>query len=342
MNSLAWIILNLALLVAAVSSTALMNKLSRPELPAIEQAEKNVRESKGVRAEPTPPSPKRSEELALDELWEKSLFCPERTESNAPEGTAGETPAQAAEKSDFELTGIAWIGHAGAVKPVAVIKQQAGQPRSAARTRAVGQRVRPAARTVPQDAAEPEKPQKVIFAEGDLINDSGYTLIEINTKENSAILTRGSERLELKIEFGSAASSERKNLAVTEAVNRQKQREQEQKAVAAQHAKPVDPAANAAANANAGVAGQPPPPPGAGTGIPVNPNPALRRTRTEPAAPGSPEAEATSSGETRPAPPGQRPGAVAVPAAQQQRLQQLYRERAERRARGAKPPGSNQ
>ncbi len=338
MNSLSWIILNLVLLVAAISSRPIMKKLSNPELPPIEQGEKSNRESKSVRAETMQPARNQMKQLALDELWEKSLFCPERTESNVLEGEAGETPAQAAEKSDFELTGIAWIGLPGEVKPVAVIKQQKGQPRTAARTRVVGSRGRTPARTAQQPAAEPEKPQKVIFAEGDLINDSGYTLLEINTKENSAILARGSERLELKIEFGSDASSERKNLAVTEAVNRQKQRDQEQK-VAAQAAKPVDQAANAAANANAGVAGQPPPPPGAGGAFPVNPNPSARRARTERTAPGSPGA-GTSTGEASPTPPVQR-GGVAVPSSQQQRLQQLYRESAERRARSAQQPGSN-
>ena len=261
MNGLSWIILNLALLVAAISSRPIMKKLSNPELPPIEQQEKSARESKSVRSEPIQPARSRTKALALDGLWEKSLFCPERTESNLPDGEAGETAAQAAEKSDFELTGIAWIGLPGEVKPVAVIKQQKIQMRPSSRARATASRGRTSPRTAQQPTPEPEKPQKVIFAEGDLINDTGYTLLEINTKENSAILVRGNERLELKIEFGSDASSERKNIAVTEAANRQKQREQEQKAVAAQHAKPTDQAANAAANVNAGVAAQPRPHP---------------------------------------------------------------------------------
>lgn len=333
MNSLSWMILNLVLLVAAISSRPLMKKLSSPELPPIEQEEKSSRESKGVRAEPLLASGREPAHLAMDELWEKSLFCPERTERNALDGEAGETPAQAAEKSDFELTGIAWIGRPGEVKPVAVIKQQKAQPRTATRGRSSAPRGRVAVRrpAQAQAAPEPEKPQNVIFAEGDLINDSGYTLLEINTDENSVILARGSERLELKIEFGSAASSERKSLAVTEAINRQKLREQEQKAVA-QHAKPVDQAANAAANAAVKAAGEPPPPPGAG-GIPVNPNPSPRGSRTGRSVPGSVETQ-SGTREAGSTSPSSRSGA-AVPRSQQQRLQQLYRESAERRARSA-------
>jgi hypothetical protein len=334
MNGLSWFILNLALLVAAISSRPIMKKLSNPELPPIEQQEKSTRESKTARIEPIQPAHSRTKTkaLALDGLWEKSLFCPERTESNLPEGDAGETPAQAAEKSDFELTGIAWIGLPGEVKPVAVIKQQKIQMRPSARTRATGSRGRIPQRTPQQPAPEPEKPQKVIFAEGDLINDTVYTLLEINTKENSAILVRGSERLELKIEFGSDASSERKNIAVTEAANRQKQREQEQKAIAAQHAKPTDQAANAAANVNAGVAGQPPPPPGVDGGIPVKPTTAPQRPRAERITPGSAKSGAEEAIQP---PPAVRRSKDEAPSSKQQRLQQLYRESAERRAKKA-------
>jgi len=334
MNGISWIILNLALLVAAISSRPIMKKLSNPELPPIEQQEKGTRESKSARIEPIQPTRSRTKALALDGLWEKSLFCPERTESNLPEGEADKTPPQAAEKSDFELTGIAWIGLPGEVKPVAVIKQQKIQMRPSARTRAAVSRARTPQRTPQQPTPEPEKPQKVIFAEGDLINDSGYTLLEINTKENSAILVRGNERLELKIEFGSDASTERKNIAVTEAVNRQKQREQEQKTAVAQHAKPTDQAANAAANTNAGVAGQPPPPPGVGGAIPVNPPPSPRRPRTERAVPGSVESGAETDRAIQQPPP-VREGREAAPSSQQQRLQKLYRESAERRAKKA-------
>ncbi len=334
MNSLSWIILNVALIFVAISSRTVMKKLSNPELPAIEQEEKSPRESKGGRAETSPAVRNRTELLALDQLWEKSLFCPERTERNILDGEAGETPAEAAEKSDFELTGIAWIGLPGEVKPVAVIKQQKGQQRTVNRGRTTAVRGRSPARAAPQAATEPEKPQNVLFSEGDLINDSGYTLMEINTRENSAILARGSERLELKIEFGSAASSERKDHAVTEAARRQIQREREDTLQpAAQTAKPADQAANTAANADGTVTGLPPPPPAAG-GMPVNRNPAARRTRAEPAASGSTES-ATSAGEALRAAPAQRSNGATAPASQQQRLQQLYRESAERRARSA-------
>jgi hypothetical protein len=330
MNGLAWFVLNLALLLAAISSRPVMKKLSSPELPPIEQEEKSVRESaKSTRPETALATQPRAEFPDLDDLWKKSLFCPERTESNLLESEAGATPAQAAEKSDFELTGIAWIGRPGAVKPVAVIKQQkAATSRAAVRGRATPVRGRPPTRTAPPVTAEPEKPQNVIFSEGDLINDSGYTLMEINTIENSVILARGAERVELKIEFGSAASSERKSVAVTEAANRQRQREQAAASAAQQARTPEQAAASAAANAAVRASGEPPAPPGA-AGTAGGQTGRRRRPRTEGDASGIAESGAGAGGRQTPAQ--ERGGAV--PRTQQQRLQQLYRESAERRAR---------
>lgn len=329
MNRFSWFILNVILLAAAASSWFVMRKLSVPELPEITQEEKVLRDGRTGRSEAVLPDRKRPAQLSLDELWEKSLFCPERTERNDSEGAA-EAAAQPAEKSDFELTGLAWMGAPGEVKPVAVIKQQKTPPRPVSRRgRTIVTRGRTATRTAPVNEQEPEKPQQVIFAVGDLINDTGYTLTEINTKENSALLVRGSERIELKIDFGSDASLQRRDVAVDEAANRQKQREVEAKQkAAAQAAKPTDAAANAAANAAVKAVGQPPPPPGAAPDAP-----GAGGTRVTPGNRSLPLTEIrqrTSPG-TDPA-----SGSKAVPSSQQQRLQQLYRENAERRARSSK------
>ncbi len=333
MNSLAWLILNLALLTAAITSRPVMKKLSNPELPPIEQEEKSARESvKSTRPEIAQASKPRAELPDLDDLWKKSLFCPERTESNLLESEANETPAQAAEKSDFELTGIAWIGRAGEIKPVAVIKQQkAPAARGAVRGRTTPVRGRPQPRPATPVSTEPEKPQNIIFSEGDLINETGYTLLEINTAENSVMLARGAERVELKIEFGSAASSDRKTLAVTEAANRQRQREQAAASAAAQQAR-ATPGQQQAAAAAASASGEPPPPPGQSNRMGQTGR--RRRPRTE----GDTPTTAESGG--RPAGTAQstRQGATQerstiAPRTQQQRLQQLYRESAERRAR---------
>ncbi|MFA6930324.1 MAG: hypothetical protein WCT05_08355 [Lentisphaeria bacterium] len=322
MNRFSWFILNILLLAVAASSWVLMRKLSVPELPEITQEEKVSREGKMARSEVVLTDRKRPAQLSLEELWEKSLFCPERTERNDSEGGT-EAAAQPAEKSEFELTGIAWMGAPGEVKPVAVIKQQKQPPPRpvSRRGRTITTRGRTATRTDSVNEQEAEKPQKVIFAVGDLINDTGYTLSEINTKENSALLVRGSERIELKIDFGSDASLQRRDVAVDEAANRQKQREAEEKQkAAAQAAKPADAAANAAANA----VGQPPSPPNAsGTG-------GTRVTPANRSLPATEIRQRTTPGTDSAS------GTKAVSSSQQQRLQQLYRENAERRARSSK------
>lgn len=271
MSNVSWLFLNALLIVTAILSTVTMRRIATPELPSIEATEKAGKDSKGGKSDPQQQASRlvpKTTTLNFEEIWEKSLFRPDRTEKTDT-GAGSPDGDQAPEKSDFELTGIAWMGLPGQAKPVAVIKQRQSLPaRSSAR------RVIRAGRRVPlpggqsdaqsPDSDAPAKPQKVVFAVGDAINDSGYILAEINTEENSAVLKRNAERVELKIEFGSDASQQRKTAAVNEASARQKQREaaEAQAAAAAKQAQAI-PATPVPAKTIPGSADmQPPSPPG--------------------------------------------------------------------------------
>lgn len=269
MSNVSWLFLNALLIVTAILSTVTMRRIATPELPSIEATEKAGKDSKGGKSDPQQQinrlAPKTTT-LNFEEIWEKSLFRPDRTEKTDT-GTGSPDGDQAPEKSDFELTGIAWMGLPGQAKPVAVIKQRQNLP-----ARSPARRVIRAGRRVPlpggqgeaqsPDSDAPAKPQKVVFAVGDAINDSGYILAEINTEENSAVLKRNAERVELKIEFGSDASQQRKTAAVNEASARQKQREaaEAQAAAAAKQAKPATPVPAKTIPGSADM--QPPSPPG--------------------------------------------------------------------------------
>lgn len=87
MNRFSWFILNVILLAAAASSWFVMRKLSVPELPEITQEEKVLRDGRTGRSETVLADRRRPVQLSLDELWEKSLFCPERTERNDSEAS---------------------------------------------------------------------------------------------------------------------------------------------------------------------------------------------------------------------------------------------------------------
>ncbi|NLZ61003.1 MAG: hypothetical protein GX901_10120 [Lentisphaerae bacterium] len=359
MNGFSWLIINAVLLLGALGSWNLGKRLARPELPAINNDASALKESRPLRLDSGQVYAQGRQSLPMDELWERSLFCPERTERSGGESESSESES-APVNSEFELTGLAWIGLPGEVKPVAVIKQQVlaarrAAPRAAVAARPGGLRTQVTARNrmvqaratgqrqpeADAGAAEPAKPQKLVFAVGDQINDSGYVLTEINTAENSVLLMRGAERLELQIEFGSAASAERKDVAVTEAASRARQREETERlrALAAQAASTSDPSAAAAANA-AGT-NRPPGPPGS-----AGPAGGRRRYSREQGDAAAAERRAAwrsrvQQGTATPAAGAQQPPAggrtATQPAeglgAQQQRLQQLYRESAERRAR---------
>ena len=345
MNGFAWLIVNAALLLGALGSWNLSKKLAHPELPAIDDNTSAVKELRPSRQESNLVFARRPKALPMDELWEKSLFRPERTERSDSELEQTD-PENEPANAEFELTGIAWIGLPGETKPVAVIKQQAATTRRRPTRMPAASRGRvPQARSQPQQSQPADKPQKVIFAVGDRINDSGYVLTEINTEENSALLVRGAERLELKIEFGSAASAERKEVAVTEAASRARQREEAERLrnLAAQTASPTDTAAAAAADAP--QTERPPGPPGPPRSSDSAGTPSARRRF--PREQGGMFAGSRGSRRSRTqqdsaeqAQGAQPQGTVVSPTrsdgevnAQQQRLQQLYRESAERRAR---------
>lgn len=220
MNGSTWLIVNLVLLLGAAASLISMRSLARPELPPLTRSESDT---KGPRtAPPEAPLPSRPQaDLRSDELWEKSLFRPERSE--APDEGDAATANLPAEKSNFELTGLAWIGKVGEAKPVAVIRYNAS-PTANSRRRVPSQPRRPG---TPPEPAETEKPQKLVYAQGDMIGDTGYVLAEISTATNSVTLKRGNEHIDLTIEFGNSDSSQRKSDAVSAEQDRRRQREQQ-------------------------------------------------------------------------------------------------------------------
>ncbi len=287
MNGISWLFLNVLLIAAAILSTVSMRSVAAPELPSIEAPAKSGKDAKSSKADSQQQqqlsrSNPAENALNIEEIWEKSLFRPDRTEKteSAEDSQDG---GQTAEKSDFELTGIAWMGLPGQAKPVAVIKQRQTLPQRSGSRVIRGRRVpAPGGAPAPPASTEPAKPQKVVFSVGDAINETGYILAEINTDENSAVLKRNAERVELKIEFGSDASLQRKTAAVNEANVRQKQRE-----AAAAPSPARLPAPVPAKTAPGGADAQPPGPPGtsAAPGSTTAPRvPSRGTSRTRPAA----------------------------------------------------------
>ncbi len=299
MNSVSWLFLNALLIFGAILSTITMRSIAVPELPAIEARENAGKDSKGGKNDSPPQDDQLSPQprtLTMDDIWEKSLFRPDRTEKTES-AEADDNEQQTAEKSDFELTGIAWMGLPGQAKPVAVIKQrQTLPPRRTTTRRVIGGRRIPQPAGPAHDSDEANKALNVVFAVGDAINDTGYILIEINIEENSAVLKKNAERVELKIDFGNDASLQRKTAAVNEASTRQKQREAaETQTTAAKLAVPV-----ASQNAPGGVNIQPPGPPG-GPGSPASPptrpQPQPGGQVVAPASPATPTTTTTSQNE---------------------------------------------
>lgn len=289
MNASTWLILNLVLLLGAAGSLATMRALARPELPPLTR---NDSEGKGTRTTPPEPAAARPRtDLRSDELWEKSLFRPERSE--APDEGDAASANVPAEKSNFELTGLAWIGKVGEAKPVAVIRYNTAPAAAASRRRVPTQPRRPGA---PPEPAEGEKPQKLVYAQGDTIGDTGYVLAEINTATNSVTLKRGNEHIDLSIEFGNSDSSQRKSEAVSAEQERRRQREQQ---AAAQIPPPASSPAQPAGTPATASPGQPAPatgpgqtaaaspatPPGSVPGSLPPPPPGTAETAAAPAAP---------------------------------------------------------
>lgn len=273
MNGLSWLSLIIALAMGAVLSTSAMKHLAQPLPPMAKvddgkdaKAAKNTpEESRQVVALPSAKN-----QLDMDDLWEKSLFNPQRTE-RVPDATDAQADTQAEQvNAEFELVGIARIGTPENAKPVAIIKQKTQPVRDRrVMTRPLRGRPAPPPTPDPEDEKSSKAVQK-IFRVGETLMNTGYVVDEINPQDNSVTLSRNGEKVTLKIQLADKQDSARRDSVVNDALTaREKlQAAQEAETKAAQAAAQAALAAQAARTATAQAATPPPPPPPIPGGLP--------------------------------------------------------------------------
>ena len=120
MHGLAWTILNAALVVVCIGGTIAVRRRPTPAPVKLEEAAPRAEDGRkaqataanGAQAAVKAPVRGLPADASLDELWQNTLFLPERTEHEA--GSDGMTPEEAAraaqmaaQKIEFELIGIA-------------------------------------------------------------------------------------------------------------------------------------------------------------------------------------------------------------------------------------------
>lgn len=273
MNGLSWLSLIIALAMGAVLSTSAMKHLAQPLPPMAKvddgkdaKAAKNTpEESRQVVALPS------AKNLpAMDDLWEQSLFNPQRTE-RVPDAADAQADTQAEQvNAEFELVGIARIGTPENAKPVAIIKQKTQPVRDRrVMTRPLRGRPAPPPTPDPEDEKSSKAVQK-IFRVGETLMNTGYVVDEINPQDNSVTLSRNGEKVTLKIQLADKQDSARRDSVVNDALTaREKlQAAQEAETKAAQAAAQAALAAQAARTATAQAATPPPPPPPIPGGLP--------------------------------------------------------------------------
>ncbi len=289
MSGIAWIILDCLLALAAVGGTVKVITTPPPApLPAErlepkssqKGAEKPVTEKRPTRGEAGKEDAAKSDALpanaSLDDLWKKTLFLPSRKEQE-PSETAAELSAEAAEAAarnfDFELIGIAQITPADQPPtPVAILrsKQQASS-RNAGRNR------RGRGKDAPREQETrktTQAPVKLVFREGDPLNDTGYLLKAIHPDQKMVELVRGSETIQLRINYaGEEATKRRQEMAEAIQTKKEQQAQQEQQAsIRQRQAQQAQEAKEQEAAKNQANPGQPPPPPGMGNNFPGQDN----------------------------------------------------------------------
>lgn len=256
MNSLSWLSLIIALAMGAVLSTSAMKYLAQP-LPPMAKAD-DSKDAKTTKSTPEESRqvvalPSAKNQLDMDDLWEKSLFNPQRTE-RAPDAADAQADTQAEQvNAEFELVGIARIGTPENAKPVAIIKQKT-QPARNRRIMTRPVRGRPAPPPTPE--AEDEKSGKAvqkIFRVGETLMNTGYVVDEINPQDNAVTLSRNGEKVTLMIQLADKQDSARRDSVVNDALTaREKlQAAQEAETKAAQAAAQAAQAAQAARTATA-------------------------------------------------------------------------------------------
>ena len=314
MPGLAWIILNAALVVVCIGGTVAVRRRPAPKPVQLEAEAPRVEEGrKTALADAKAPERGLPADAALDELWQNTLFLPERAEREA--GTDGMTPEEAAraaqlaaQKIEFELIGIAQMALPDKEsEPVAVLRNKmagrgsAGRPMPGGPSRNMPNR--PVA-GVPASASA-TAPVKQIFRVGEKINETGYTVKSIDAADRVVEVVRGSEVVKLTINFASSEANQRRNIVAMEAVRKRN----EEAAAQARQAAAAQNATNNAAPAASGAAVPTRPgvpgtavTQGAFGGTNARPGTPGATTSTRPGTPGAAAAGAAAA--TPPSPPG--------------------------------------
>ena len=287
MSGLAWIILNIALVIGAAYGTVKVRNTPAPNPLQLEEPAKSEEESQhktSARNEkPAESKLSASRPLAanapMDDLWKQTLFLPTRTEDTGEDNAEQanlEQAAMAARNIEFELVGIAQINVVGEEDPVpvAILRSKIGAERGGRGTPRRGgppSRDRNPRNNQPQPSnpaadSQAKSEEKQVFRVGEKINQTGYLLVDINAKEKMVEVSRNGETVKLYINFiGEEATQRREAVSQATAKKHQEQarrieqenRERQQAAQAAQTQEaPTQPASNA-------NPGGPPAPPGA-------------------------------------------------------------------------------
>lgn len=285
MSGIAWIILDCLLALAAVGGTVKVIATPPPApLPAerlepkasqknAEKAGAEKRPTKDAAAKETAANPDAlPANASLDDLWKKTLFLPSRQEQEPSETAAelsAEAAAAAAKNFEFELIGIAQISPADQPPtPVAILrsKQQASS-RNTGRNRRGRNKD---AQKEPETKKAAQAPVKLIFHEGDRLNDTGYLLKAIHPDQKMVEIVRGTETLQLRINYaGEEATKRRQEMAeAIQSKKEQQAQEQQQASIRQRQAQQAQEAKEQEAAKNQANPGQPPPPPGMGNNFP--------------------------------------------------------------------------
>ncbi len=295
--------MNAALAVVCIGGTIAVRRRSAPAPVKLEEAAPRAEDGRKTQLAPAAAQKERDDAKAparglpagasLDELWQNTLFLPERTEREA--GSDGMTPEEAAraaqlaaQKIEFELIGIAQMALPGREsEPVAVLRNKVSAGRPGGRP-VPGGRPMPG-RTMPAASVASTAPAKQVFRVGEKINETGYAVKAIDAAARVVEVVRGSEVVTLTINFASSEANLRRNVAVQDALRK---RNEEAAAQARAQAAVQQEAIHQAAVLNNGAAPVVP----SGTAVPVRP--------------GTPGAAATSAASSAPpGPPGVTGGA---------------------------------
>lgn len=260
MTRIFWLLINLSLVAAALAVTQWVTHLE----PASE-GDAEIRNSRaGRRTPPRQPGRKFEREDSdtetdlsvqeFDELWERTLFRPERTEDvPKPEDEEGEEK-EPEPTVDMELIGIGIIADKKAA--IILVKPKAA-PRRPARSRTPTSAARGAKEPAPSG---PDKPKQRVYKVGQEIEDTGYEVKEITIDE--VTLVRGDEERILKLEAGDEQSKNRRELAA---------KESEKPKEAPAEEKPPEATAEKPAGEEKKEASTPPPPPPPPVALPGGP-----------------------------------------------------------------------